>query len=420
MFNYFHDNKLRYEKGQLAPFFILIIVIFIIMAFFTINLSKVSLIKNDTGNAADAGALAGGSTMANFFNQQAVANSYLEANYRNFVTSEEALGAAIIATALVAAAKCASWPPKPPDDECWPSPPCIASAKAVKTGFQGAWLALLFYHGAQLFSYMAMRKQSKDGRDNAIKMAYSFAFLNSGIGSKIISGQAPEDTSLRRGDEFNYSDAFNDFLSKRLSAASYLDYKWTDGQDRKHIVRVMPNTENVNTYDLQYTVAPTITLIYWLIKVGYGLATSLQAACGYCPCNGGTAYGIAAKIAGVVAVFLGGILPGWVFRDSLGTNLLFPICWIDDIVHDRRFSVDTWQAHQGKDYGLWESKYPAKWDPNATSTPTQAERIESYGIVNFEGYGKIYPPEPNFDADLIKTDASNSNIRPQQGEDTNE
>ncbi|MBM3250496.1 MAG: hypothetical protein FJZ09_06650, partial [Candidatus Omnitrophica bacterium] len=68
MLRYFHQNKLRYNKGQVAPFFIVIIIVIIIMAMVTVNLSKVALIKTETSNAADAGAIAAGSAMASLFN----------------------------------------------------------------------------------------------------------------------------------------------------------------------------------------------------------------------------------------------------------------------------------------------------------------------------------------------------------------
>src|SRR3989338_7865986 len=84
MLTYFHKNKLRYEKGQLAPFFILILAVLIIMAMVTVNLSKVSFIKTDSSNAVDSGALAGGSVMANVFNGVASSNSAMEASYWEF------------------------------------------------------------------------------------------------------------------------------------------------------------------------------------------------------------------------------------------------------------------------------------------------------------------------------------------------
>src|SRR3989338_120988 len=56
------------RKGQLAPFMIAVIVILLIAIMVTVNLGKISLTKTNTANAADAGALAGASTMANGLN----------------------------------------------------------------------------------------------------------------------------------------------------------------------------------------------------------------------------------------------------------------------------------------------------------------------------------------------------------------
>ena len=81
MFTFFHGNKYNYNKGQLTPYFIIVLVILIMMAMVTVNLGKVSLTKTDTANAADAGALAAGSVMANVFNQIAQANSQMEVSW---------------------------------------------------------------------------------------------------------------------------------------------------------------------------------------------------------------------------------------------------------------------------------------------------------------------------------------------------
>jgi hypothetical protein len=74
---------------------------------------------------------------------------------------------------------------------------------------------------------------------------------------------------------------------------------------------------------------------------------------------------------------------------STVTNILFPICWVVDINHDRRLNVTTWQEHGEQDYGLWKATYP---------------HVESKSVVTFQGAGKIYQPKPRFDTDIIETD----------------
>lgn len=56
------------KKGQVAPFMIAVIVILITAIMAAVNLGKISSTKTTTANAADAGALAGASTMANGLN----------------------------------------------------------------------------------------------------------------------------------------------------------------------------------------------------------------------------------------------------------------------------------------------------------------------------------------------------------------
>ncbi|MFZ2603281.1 MAG: pilus assembly protein TadG-related protein, partial [Candidatus Omnitrophota bacterium] len=85
MFIYFHNNKLSSnKKGQLAPIFIVVLVVLIIMTFVTVNLSKVAVFKTESSNAADAGGLAAGSVMANVFNGIAQSNSQMETYYWEF------------------------------------------------------------------------------------------------------------------------------------------------------------------------------------------------------------------------------------------------------------------------------------------------------------------------------------------------
>lgn len=60
--------KRRAQGGQIAPFLIAVIVILITAIMVAVNLGKIALNKTTTANAADAGALAGASTMANALN----------------------------------------------------------------------------------------------------------------------------------------------------------------------------------------------------------------------------------------------------------------------------------------------------------------------------------------------------------------
>lgn len=62
---WFHRNR---KRGQITPFLIAVIAILLITTMITVNLGKVSMTRTNTANAADAGALAGASAMANGLN----------------------------------------------------------------------------------------------------------------------------------------------------------------------------------------------------------------------------------------------------------------------------------------------------------------------------------------------------------------
>lgn len=83
--NYFRKNK---KKGQISPFLIAVIVILLIALMVTVNLGKVSLTKTNTANAADAGALAGASTMANGLN---AIGDISDMMFADFLTTQIAL-----------------------------------------------------------------------------------------------------------------------------------------------------------------------------------------------------------------------------------------------------------------------------------------------------------------------------------------
>ncbi len=56
------------KDGQVAPFLIVILVVLLMATMVTVNIGKIGLTKTRTSNAADAGALAGASIMANGLN----------------------------------------------------------------------------------------------------------------------------------------------------------------------------------------------------------------------------------------------------------------------------------------------------------------------------------------------------------------
>lgn len=73
-----------HRKGQLAPFFVIVILIILVAALISVNLGKIAQTKTYTGNSSDAAALGAASVLAYAFNYVAYANTYFEYNYRRF------------------------------------------------------------------------------------------------------------------------------------------------------------------------------------------------------------------------------------------------------------------------------------------------------------------------------------------------
>lgn len=472
MFTYFNKNKLRYEKGQLAAFFIALLVILIIMALVTVNLSKVSFIKTDAGNAVDAGALAGGSVMANVFNAVASANSQMIVAYEEFIATV-GISFAIAFTSLGFASKFAGeafgFASAAVDKAC--PAPCAAKvtaeAAAASAGkavtalgyFQkttwGIIIAVTSYHLAQFYFYKIIRKAADEGRVTAIDLAHKFLFMNSGIGSKLKSGNPPAGVS---GEQANgYRNKFSSFLDGiEDSGAAVLTYSWLDGQSRQHFVRSTVGIDELDDYDLRVTLLPLaaeLALLDYALETAYSAQGSmitaaasygaavglLEAACdckitfffcdacckpsnpSCCTCaalaficweatcgaaetaldTGITANEVAIGLLPGIAKAMGSALAGLAPALTVPNNLVdsavtFIICWIDDIDHNRLVRVDSIQHHQGIDLGIWETRYP-----------DTAGNITSYSVVNFTGRGQIYEPELRHDASIVETDNRN-------------
>ncbi|MFA5157459.1 MAG: pilus assembly protein TadG-related protein [Candidatus Omnitrophota bacterium] len=73
-------NKARYEKGQIFPFLIAVLVVILIAIMITVNLGQVGMLKVDTSNAADAGALAAASTLSGYLLGFGLKSDFMEAH----------------------------------------------------------------------------------------------------------------------------------------------------------------------------------------------------------------------------------------------------------------------------------------------------------------------------------------------------
>ena len=287
MFIWFHN------KGQLAPVFIVTLVVLLIMAFLTVNLGKVAFIKTDSANAVDAGSLAGGSAMANAFNIIAAQNAQLYYQYWKFFFSvsvsflnalrhlqaaaKHAKNAGNIAGSGAAGSVigCASPCSRVGIAEAAAAQMQAAIAETVKLikvimsiqlAVTGFWLA---QYGFYYLKEKSIVKMAKANRLNAITLAHRFTYMNSGIGVKLREGAAPEkEKMLGKEDAFNYREPFSDFL-KGLGSGPDYQYAWLDGQGREHSVSSKVRVDPVDTYDLKVTVLPfpaEIAIISWALS----------------------------------------------------------------------------------------------------------------------------------------------------------
>ncbi len=117
--------------------------------------------------------------------------------------------------------------------------------------------------------------------------------------------------------------------------------------------------------------------------------------------NGFAITTIAAIIPEIPAAWAG-LIPGRTMKNPASMDI---ICWIEDIIHNRKVYVSTLQDHQGDKQedeeggGIW---VPAE---KRSVWKTGYVPVLSYAVVDFAGRGKIDPtPRANFDASIIKTD----------------
>jgi len=144
MFKIF-KNKTRYDRGQLFPYLIAILVAVLTIAMITVNLGQLGVFKTDVSNAADAGALAGASTLS----------AYL---LGIGLQSDNMCGVMLMEVVGIVIALC-------------------VPAFGLPVAF-AIWLALV------IKQYAAYFKALQDGKmawSNAKKAALQYAFQNAGI-----------------------------------------------------------------------------------------------------------------------------------------------------------------------------------------------------------------------------------------------
>lgn len=144
MFRFFSGEKLNYEKGQVFPFLIAVLVVVIVMVMITVNLGQIGVFKTDVSNAADAGALAGASSLS---------GALLEFG----LTSDNMAGFGIITTAVVIL------------ELCFP----LSVIWGIIT-----WIASIVKQFATYFNALGKGRMAWS---NAKKAALQYAFQNAGV-----------------------------------------------------------------------------------------------------------------------------------------------------------------------------------------------------------------------------------------------
>ena len=365
MFIFFQENKRNWKKGQVIPILLVVLIAIIMMSMVTINLSKVASTKVDVANSVDAGALAGASSMAGVFNQQAQMNSAMEAsyweNYALLVSSAAVIGIDVGAAMILCATIVGI-----------PAAILLFNAARVATYALIASTQLLAFKQYNL--YRNMKKIAKQGRSNAIQNAYRYAFYNSGIGNKLISRSIFRDIlgGEKRGSVTNYADTFNTFLRSGIIKLGVdlplIPYGWVDGQGRDHLVTVEAYTKPVTNYQMKVTVLPVQVLETYLLDAATGMNCLLAS------------YALMD-----LGIYAGGLLPGYTAGAAGGGVTLF-YCWVNEIIHPHTFIVGSTQNHGAKNYeGLWKAEYPV---------------AVGGCVANFEGKGRIYPPRARFDSSI--------------------
>jgi len=434
MLKFFSKNLWRKNRGQLAPFFIILLVIVIIMAMVTVNLSKVAFVKTETANSVDAGALAAGSVMANLFNAIGKANERFETSYRDFFDEISNLfiqALTHVISAIIEANKARVEAQQALNYAC--SDPCtalnklsdalkfldtaIAEVDSLAKTMDEIKTSIKNFHEKHLDYYKKIRQLAEDSRQKAMGMGRKFGFMNSGIADKVADRQS-----------------FTNFLDSGTSDS----YEWFDGQERRHYIEVKVSIDPVEKFELKVTentYSKEMEIIDSIISLITSAKGSLNMAKGYYNAAYGWLWiscilaqfelpyaeqcknaadnlklGLTENDLGITKLkqIIAKIIEAWkgLFpKDGTFTSSSVSdaedqiICWIEEIIHSHTVRVTSKQEHAGKEEaGIWNARYP---------------EIESFSVVNFEGKGQIHRekngsgydgPILRFNASIVSTD----------------
>ena len=428
------------NKSQAAPFLIAVLVVVLIMAFVTINIGRVGIFRADISNTVDAGALAGGSSMAYYFNEQCYLNDVAIQNYKSFVRLVDAYvnggnsdgnysggktsarGKAyyyyggngdiygILPNLNDAQSACANHVSSDGSNTCEIDSACVSSAQEaldLLAELAGGNLdaadeasggppdnpppdpaypyvpgstprVIPDYQYKQWYLYNEMKEKSREGREYSIRLALRFAFLNSGIGGKI----QPEAASAYKTFLFSLKDQLD--IPDGNTAVTQ-EYEWRDD----HYTSVTAETGLVNKYSVWVTRWER-DKINGKLKAAKALMDEIADTAGSgkcCACCTQDAGDIQTKIDQVSdllneQVGKQGIMK--LIRGNQAADIWIDpnfgkqlFAYTDDIFHDLSFTVSS-EQQEGTD----DRRDPLLLAP-------QYPLLESFATVDFEGNGEI-------------------------------
>jgi len=418
MFIYFNQNVNRYRKGQLAPFFIIIIVVILIASLISINIGKIAQQKTYTGDSSDAGALAAASVLAYAFNYVAKANEYFEGNYNRF-RSEAFIHFKVGWEKLFIAQEQSR---KARNAVCQQSTgggenPCTA-VRYIENAIEflrmyNAEMNMLrnviipnFYNYEKNFYKQVRRVVHRDERhqndlyNQALVAGYKILFLNSGTAVKLFEGW--------KSRFYNWINSIGYWNVENLKAEIFPQpigttagpHFWTDREGREHKAWGQVGIEPIRKYEIRHT---KLTYNEEINRLSYAIDEADRAnlwlwdahraavlACSFFLCwlaSGKINMQCYNKFKAWCQVATRDLTEAlnhmnksyeysqeaWKGLDietayttlSLSEDLYnLIICWIDDIIHGRITQTYSRQIHEGSGKGtspsqdLWKTQYP--------------------------------------------------------------
>lgn len=164
MFLKISANKTRYDKGQIFPFLIAIIVVIIIIAMIMVNLGQIGLFKTDVSNAADSAALSGASILSGYLLGVGLQSDMMSGQ---MIVEVAALVTSIVAGVILIVTGAVNEDPK-------------TVGQGIKIIVAGIVTYIATWVKA-LVTWFQMMEQGKMAWSNAKKTALQYAFQNAGI-----------------------------------------------------------------------------------------------------------------------------------------------------------------------------------------------------------------------------------------------